>query len=74
MNIGSPGETYSKQNEAATRAEIDREDKRNQKIGADIVSNGDATVKGPRLIIVSPNGTRYRVLVSNAGALSTTPV
>lgn len=53
------------------RAELEREDKRNMKTGEDVVFSGDASVSHPRLIGVSPNGTRYRILVNDAGTLST---
>ena len=58
MNSPKPGGSYSKQNEAAARAEIEREDKRNIKSGADVVFSGSAADSHPRLIGVSPNGTR----------------
>ncbi len=74
MSIANPPLQYSQADQAQMRAEIEREDKRNQKKGADIVFSGDATVKAPRLIGISPDGTRYRVLVDNAGAISTVAV
>ena len=74
MNLPKPEPAYSQQNEAAARADIEREDKRNIKIGADIVVSGDANGSHPRLIGVSPNGTRYRILINNAGAISTVAV
>ena len=74
MNLPKPESAYSQQNEAAARADIEREDKRNMKIGMDIVFSGDASASHPRLIGVSPNGTRYRILINNAGAISTVAV
>ena len=74
MNLPKPESAYSPQNEAAARAEIEREDKRNMKTGADIACSGSTAESHPRLILVSPDGTRYRILVSNAGALSTVAV
>lgn len=74
MNIPSPSPAYDPQNEAAARQAIEQEDRRNVKAGADITFAGDALAKNPRLIIKSPNGTLYRVLVNNAGALSTVAV
>ena len=74
MNLPKPEGRYSQQNEAAARAEIEREDKRNIKSGADIVFSGSAADSHPRLIGVSPNGTRYRILIDNAGAITTVAV
>jgi len=71
MNLPKPEAAYSAQNEAAARAELEREDKRNMKTGADVVFSGDVSVSHPRLIGVSPNGTRYRILVNDAGTVST---
>jgi hypothetical protein len=58
LNLPSPGPSYSVENEAQTRAALEREDKRNQKLGEPI-------------ILVSPNGSRFSLAVDNAGALST---
>lgn len=71
MNLPKPEPAYSQQNEAAARAEVEREDRRNIKLGGDIVFSGDVNAAHPRLIGVSPNGTRYRILINNAGAVST---
>jgi hypothetical protein len=65
MNLPRPEAQYDYANEAQSRAEIGREDSRNQKRGQDYNL-------GPNLaVIVSPDGTRYRIVVSNAGVLST---
>ena len=74
MNLPKPDVTYSQQNEAALRAELEREDKRNLKAGGDVVFSGSAAESHPRLIGVSPNGTRYRLLISNSGAITTVAV
>jgi hypothetical protein len=74
MNLPKPEPAYSQQNEAAARAEMEREDKRHIKLGADIVFSGDASDPHPRLIGVSPNGTRYRILIDNSGAISTAAI
>lgn len=58
MNLPTPGPTYSEQNEAQARATLEREDKRNQKLGEPI-------------ILISPNKSRFALAVDNAGALST---
>lgn len=36
--------------------------------------NGTTINTGPVLQLTAPNGTKYRLLVSNAGTLSTTPI
>jgi hypothetical protein len=74
MNLPKPPRDYGQNDQAQTRDLVAREDARNVKKGADLEFNGDAAVAGPRLILVSPNGTRFRLLVSNAGALSTVAV
>jgi hypothetical protein len=74
VNLPTPGTAYDAGNEAQARNIIRQEDGRNQKRGSDAQFNGDATITGPKLIIVSPNGTRYRVLVNNAGTLSTVAI
>lgn len=47
---------------------IERMDQQNFKRGQDM------DIANTRLILTSPNGTRYQVVVSNAGALSTVAV
>jgi len=74
MNLPKPEPVYSQQNEAAARAEMEREDKRNIKLGADVTFSGDASDPHPRLIGEAPNGTRYRILIDNAGTISTVAV
>lgn len=74
MNLPKPEPAYSQQNEAAARAEMEREDKRNIKLGADVIFSGDTADPHPRLIGVSPNGSRYRILIDNVGTISTVAV
>ena len=50
---------------SAIRGIIERADKQNLKRGQDL------EVGGGRLILTSPNGTRYEVTVDNAGTLTT---
>ena len=66
MNLSSPDETYSRENEAQTRDAIARADGRNRKLGQDV----ELAVE--RLILRSPDGTRWKLNVSNAGVLSAT--
>ncbi len=51
--------------------ELMREDKRNQKIDQDIVVLGaGASIQARRIVLVSADGTQYKLQVSNAGVLS----
>ena len=45
-----------------------------QKIPAAFINWASALVDGAGPILVSPNGTQYRLGVDNAGALTTTPI
>jgi hypothetical protein len=74
MRLSDPPFGYSKTDQAEMRRELMGADARNLKKGEDATYSGDANKTAPRLIIVSPNGTRYRLLVDNAGALSTVAV
>lgn len=55
--------------EAHAYGEIEREDRRNLKRDQDIEPQG-----GARIILRSPDGTRYAITIANGGAISTTPV
>ena len=59
---------------AEANRQIEAADALNHKRGQDVeVSGGNATRKA-RLILVSPNGTRWSVLVGNTGTLSATSI
>lgn len=58
--------SYSQGNEAEFRREVTRNITRNYGPGRDVFITFDQ-----RACIQSPNGTWYRIVVSNAGALST---
>lgn len=60
----SPG-TYSKEDQDRLRKTLDGRDAENRKRGRDVEVAGTE-----RLILSSPNGTRFDVVVSNAGVLS----
>lgn len=47
--------------------ELVREDERNRKVGQDV-----RLLVGERIILKSPDGSRWAIEVDNAGALSTT--
>lgn len=69
MNLGAAPATYSERDQNDLRQTLDREDKRNRKLDTDVEVGGTA---GPFLILRSPNGNRWKIAVSNAGALSAT--
>ena len=65
MQLPPPLPLYSMENEGQTRATLQREDLRNRKKGEDIdMATG-------RLILTSPDGTRFALTIDNAGILST---
>ena len=66
MNLGSPPPEYDPDNEAQTRSAIEQADQQSVKRGQDIELG-----KG-RVIIKSPNGARWFLTISNAGAVSAT--
>jgi hypothetical protein len=68
MKLARPADQYSVSDQAQTRALIERSDEQSYKTFRDVelVDN--------KLIIRSPNGTRYFIKVDNAGNLSTSAV
>lgn len=66
MNLPAPTSDYSAANEAAVRRALEQEDRRNRKIGADVEMGRE------RLVLKSPDGSRWAIAVSNAGVLSAT--
>lgn len=66
MNLPAPTPDYSPSNEAATRRQLEQEDRRNRKTGTDV------EISDNRLVLKSPNGNRWSIVVSNAGAISAT--
>ncbi|MDE4176364.1 hypothetical protein PXK01_19585 [Phaeobacter sp. PT47_59] len=68
MKLRPPGPNYDRLQEADRIRQIEQADRQNHKRGQDVeIGQG-------RLILTSPNGTRYSVEVDNAGALSTSAV
>lgn len=67
MRLPDPGARYVQTEEARRNREIELADTRNLKRQQDI-----ELVSGMRLIMTSPNGTRYTITVSNAGAVVVT--
>lgn len=66
MKLPSAAPQYDLRDQAQMRNLIERADVQNRKKGQDV------EVLGARLILTSPNGTRYSVTVDNSGNLSTT--
>lgn len=64
LTIPRPSTQYSMDVATRTKQALEVEDVRNRKKGADV------ELQGERLIIRSPNGTRYAISVSNTGTLS----
>ena len=65
MKLPRSSDKYDPRDQDATRALLEREDLINFK------RNQDVEIR-TRLILASPNGTRYQVTVSNAGAIVVT--
>lgn len=66
MKVPTPPQTYTPVAEAQRNFLLENADRQNRKI------NSDVEISSSRLILTSPNGSRYSVVVSNAGALSAT--
>jgi hypothetical protein len=64
--LPAPGTAYSQDNEAQARRFIENADKTNFK------ATKDVEVGKQRLILMSPNGTRWNITVDNAGTISAT--
>lgn len=68
MSFPNASQDYDHGNETRFRAAVNQADMQNHK------RNRDIEMGQARLILTSPNGTRYAVAVDNAGALSTVAV
>lgn len=66
MKLPNPQPQYNKMREHEMVRQIEQADAQNHK------KNRDVEIGEGRLILTSPNGTRYEVTVDNAGTLSTT--
>jgi len=66
MKVPTPPQTYTPAAEAQRNFLIESADRQNRKINADV------EIASSKLILTSPNGSRFSVVVSNAGALSAT--
>jgi hypothetical protein len=64
MQLPIPAERWTKDHEVRRNQTLTQADGQNRKKGADVELSTD------RLILHSPNGTRYQITVSNAGTIS----
>lgn len=65
MRLPDPGNEYDRSRQGETQRILEREDSRNRKRDQDI------ELAAERLILRSPNGTRYKITVDNAGNIGT---
>jgi hypothetical protein len=68
MILPKPMPAYDARNETELRAALEREDRNNQK------RNQDIAIEGRRLVLVSPDGSRFALTVSDAGVLAAVAV
>jgi len=64
MRFPRPPQSYDQRDQTEVRLLIERADDANHK------RNQDVEVGNARLILKSPNGTRYSITVNNSGAIS----
>ena len=74
MKLPSPTPAYDLRDQANVRRIIESEDTNIYKRNQDVEIGSRKITPPNRLIISSPNGTRYEILVSNAGTLSASAV
>lgn len=74
IRLPIPPENYSKAVEDERNRQIETAFAAAYSRGSDVEILGGTTVRSPRLILASPNGTRYNVTVSNSGVLTTTAI
>lgn len=68
MKLKHPERAYSVDDQRQLRSQIELADQENHK------RNRDVEIGKGRLILSAPNGTRYAITVSNAGAISAVAV
>lgn len=66
LKLPHPPDVYTPTAEAQRAFLLEREDRFNRK------TNTDVEIGSSRLILTSPNGTRYSITVSNLGIISAT--
>lgn len=64
MKLPPAPNSYSRPDQADVRRQLELAEQQNHK------RNRDLEIGAARLILTSPNGTRYSITVSNAGAIS----
>lgn len=67
MKLRNPAPGYMQAHEIERNRALEAADRMNRKKGQDVEVAGDE-----RLILSSPDGTRWSITVSNAGAISAT--
>lgn len=68
MILPQPPATYSPRTEVERNRQLEQSNRANHKRGQDV------EIGNARLILTSPNGTRYSVAVDNTGAISATAI
>lgn len=68
MKLPLPPVAYSKAHEIECNRTIEQADRFNHKRGQDV------DIADTRLILTAPNGSKWSVVVSNTGTLSTTAI
>ncbi len=71
MKLPTPTVDYDFRDQSNLRRIVESEDRNNYKRNQDVEIGSRKITPPNRLIISSPNGTRYEILVSNTGTLST---
>lgn len=66
MKVPTPPQTYTPVMEAQRNFLLESADRLNRKVNADV------EIASSKLILTSPNGSRFSVVVSNLGVLSAT--
>jgi hypothetical protein len=64
LNLPRPPIQYDATDQAQMRRALEQEDRSNRKTGTDL------DVGAQRLVLHSPNGARWSIVVSNTGAIS----
>ena len=68
MRLNRATPAYDREDQDRLRADLEREDERNRKVGQDIALSSD------RIILTALDGSRWAITVSNAGVLDTESV
>lgn len=70
MKLPSPAQQYDATGEANFRKILEQTDAQNYKRNQDVEIGSKKITPPNRLILCSPNGSKYEILVSNSGVLS----